>query len=119
MAENGPCTLTSISKFCYSRVPKVSQKTFSLNVPWKGDLPWIFSTTARITSRLGACAWMTVLTIGTSIRWLGSDSDTKTVGTSVTYQGISAAIGVDQWIRTVASWAKPATLATTIAASYV
>lgn len=52
----------------YRRVPKVSQKTFSLNVPWNGDLPWIFSTTARITSRLGAYAWITVLTIGTSMR---------------------------------------------------
>ena len=109
----------AVSRVRYRRVPNVSQKTFSLNVPWNGDLPWIFSTAARIASRLGACAWISVLTIGTSIRWFGSDSDTKTVGTSVAYHGISAAIGVDQWMRTVASWAKPVTLAKTIAASYV
>jgi hypothetical protein len=35
-------------------VPNVSQNTFSLYVPWNGDLPWIFSTVARIASRVGA-----------------------------------------------------------------
>ena len=53
----------------------------------------ILSTVARIASRVGAWAWITVLTIGTSIRWLGMDRDTNTVGTSVAYHGISAAIG--------------------------
>ena len=65
-----------------------------------------------------AWAWMAVLTIGTSIRWFGWLSETNTVGTSVAYQGISAAIGVDHLIRMAASWAKPFTLAKTNAASY-
>ena len=54
-----------------SRVSKESQKTFSLNVPWNSDLPWIFSMVARMASRDPAWAWMAVFTIGTSIRWLG------------------------------------------------
>ena len=62
---------------------------------------------------------MAVLTIGTSIRWLGWVSDTNTVGTSVAYQGISAAIGVDHLIRIAASCAKPLTLAKMNAASYL
>ena len=66
-----------------------------------------------------ACALIAVFTIGTSIRWFGWVSETNTVGTSVAYQGISAAIGVDHLIRMAASWAKPFTLAKTNAASYL
>ena len=74
---------------------------------------------ARMASGDPAWAWMAVFTIGTSIRWLGWLSETNTVGTSVTYHGISAAIGVDHLIRMAASWAKPLTLANTNAASYL
>ena len=71
-----------------------------------------------MASGVPAWAWMAVFTIGTSMRWLGWLRDTNTVGTSVTYQGISAAIGVDHLIRIAASWAKPFTLANMNAASY-
>ena len=71
-----------------------------------------------MASAVSACALMAVFTIGTSIRWVGWVRDTNTVGTSVTYQGISAAIGVDHLILMAASWAKPLTLAKMKAASY-
>ncbi|MEV8181569.1 hypothetical protein [Specibacter sp. NPDC078692] len=56
-----------------------------------------------MATRESAWAWMAVLTIGTSMRWLGWFSETNTVGTSVTYHGISAAIGEDHLRRMAAS----------------
>jgi hypothetical protein len=50
-------------------------------------LPWIFSTVARIASRLSGYAWTSVLTIDTALRWAGSASATTMVGTLMTYQG--------------------------------
>ena len=67
---------------------------------------------------VGLCALIAVLTMGTSIRWLGMLSETKTVGTSAAYQGISGPIGIDHLIRSAPCWAKSDTLAKINAASY-
>ena len=45
-------------------------------------------------------------------------SDTKTVGTSAAYQGISGPIGIDHLIRSAPCWAKSETFARIRAASY-
>ena len=72
-----------------------------------------------MVSAVGLCALIAVLTMGTSIRWLGMFSETKTVGTSAAYQGISGPIGIDHLIRSAPCWAKSDTLAKIRAASYL
>ena len=96
-----------------------SHQTLSLCVPVNSLRPMSFATSACTVSFVGVCALIAVFTIGTSIRWLGMLSETKTVGTSAAYQGISGPIGIDHLIRSAPCWAKSDTFAKINAASYL
>ena len=56
-----------------------SHQTLSLCVPVNSLRPMSFATSACTVSFVGVWALIAVFTIGTSIRWLGMLSETKTV----------------------------------------
>src|SRR5688572_20941274 len=99
------------------RVSHEPHQTLSLCMPLNRLRPTSFATSDLITSGAGLSALIAVFTIGTSIRWLGILSETKTVGTSAAYHGVSGAIGIDHLIRSAPCWAKSEMLAKINAAS--